>query len=813
MIKKNLIILLLIPFLIALIGAATAKTTYKLIDNDIKDIKWNYGDVEAFKVDNSFLLEADTVSNDEVNDENKLTWEVENKDPLDEEIHGVIREENNKFYLYTLSVGNVIITCSNKKGNVYRSMNAIIYDHGAILISSEIQSSQQNIDKTTYYGEYDLNNNKKEKAEFNLNVKVVPEEYKDNLYIEDTTSNIDFDLASGVVKIKESGTASIKIGCVSVGNIETQSYDFEIVKDGINVYDYETLLNCTNRSNNGEIVVLRKSFESLENYENNKDLGNVELFGKYDSKTKKYDFNNEIYKFESNYNTEFINKWNLKASENNVKTIDKTVNSGLHVQKDIYGNGYTINMHNLTYPKGTSEITLDDGSKMIVPVLMPSDLYRGAIPFYALGDHNNLPLIEVLGQDNSCLYVDGNNILLNDINVKNCDFSNSLAFLDYVGTTLDINGNDVTIKNSRLSNGKNVVRAFSTANLNIDNSILSNARNFLLYAGSNEYIKPNENKEYEFILYDGSKVTSTIKEFFKPNGYGDKLLIDFCKGEFDEWLDMYRALSSIQKAICDTTDLYDSNGNLIYKGNIDVNNTLFYRSGVSSIGLDTMFNGAYLYNNSPSLISTMLGYVETQEGVPMSKLVTSNVAGQSFPIELNILGNTKFYDYKEADNIDISGLISENMIAFAKATADNMGIPLDEKTIKTIDIDKIFPIKNYLLEEAKANNAIYKENNKEYVNCPIAFYGGGYNLNKITISNSELKTNVTKEMKVDLVNKYVKIPKTDFGATSVKYIMMKAVTVTIGNDPFKFVCFKNSGYLFNEMPNVKELRKNNYGGH
>ncbi|MBP5684070.1 MAG: hypothetical protein J6X02_02305, partial [Bacilli bacterium] len=564
MIKKNLIILLLIPFLIALIGAATAKTTYKMIDNDIKDIKWSYGDVEAFKVDSKFLLEADSVSDTEVNDENKLTWEIENKDPLDTEIHGIVKEENNNFYLYTESVGNVIITCSNKKGNVYRSMNAIIYDHGAILISSEIQSSQTNIDKTTYYGEYDLVNNKKEKAEFNLKVRVVPEEYKDNLYIEDTTSNIDFDLTSGLVKIKDTGSASIKIGCVSVGEIKTQSYDFEIVKDGINVYDYETLLNCTNKSNNGEIVVLRKSFESLENYKLNKDLGNVELFGS--SNNEKFDFRNEVYQFETTYNSEFIDQCNKKASDNNLKTISKTINAGLHIQKDIYGNGYTINMHNLTYPTLVSVITLDDGTTMSVPTLGPNDLYRGSIPFYALGDHSNMPLIEVLGQDNSCLYVDGNNILVNDVCVKNCDFINSLAFLDYVGNTVDIHGSDVTIKNSRLSNGKNVVRAFSTTNFNIDNSILSNARNFLLYAGSSEYVKPNENKEYEFILLDGSKVTSTISEFFKPNAEGDKLLTKFCKGEFnsnDEWLNMYRALSSIQKAISDASGLYDSDNNLI----------------------------------------------------------------------------------------------------------------------------------------------------------------------------------------------------------------------------------------------------------
>ena len=222
-----------------------------------------------------------------------------------------------------------------------------------------------------------------------------------------------------------------------------------------------------------------------------------------------------------------------------------------------------------------------------------------------------------------------------------------------------------------------------------------------------------------------------------------------------------------------------------------------------------MFNGAYLYGNCPSLITTLLGKVETQEGVQMSKLLTSNVGGQSYPIKLNISGNTKFYDYKTYDNVDISGLISENMGSFAQATADAMGITLSEETLRTLDIDKIFPIKEYLYNEATSNNAIYKVDNKEYINCPIAFYGGGYNLNSITISNEELKDNLSKEMKINLVDKYINLPETDTASTAIKYIMMKAVTITTGNDPFKFVCIKNNGYLFNESPNVKELRKNN----
>ena len=47
--KKNLIVLLLIPFLIALLGVVTISTTYTLVENDIVGIKWNYNDVETFE--------------------------------------------------------------------------------------------------------------------------------------------------------------------------------------------------------------------------------------------------------------------------------------------------------------------------------------------------------------------------------------------------------------------------------------------------------------------------------------------------------------------------------------------------------------------------------------------------------------------------------------------------------------------------------------------------------------------------------------------------------------------------------------------
>ena len=46
--KKNLIILLLFPFLISVFCIATVNTTYNMIDVDISFIEWSYRDMEAF---------------------------------------------------------------------------------------------------------------------------------------------------------------------------------------------------------------------------------------------------------------------------------------------------------------------------------------------------------------------------------------------------------------------------------------------------------------------------------------------------------------------------------------------------------------------------------------------------------------------------------------------------------------------------------------------------------------------------------------------------------------------------------------------
>ena len=149
------------------------------------------------------------------------------------------------------------------------------------------------------------------------------------------------------------------------------------------------------------------------------------------------------------------------------------------------------------------------------------------------------------------------------------------------------------------------------------------------------------------------------------------------------------------------------------------------------------------------------------------------------------------------------------MNSFAQMVADMMGIDISGRNID-INIDKIFPIKDKIKEAATKQGSVYSYDGVNYVNCIFAYYGGGNNYSKITVSGSEVENNLNKEIKIDLASDYVKIDSSQAKpTTAVKYLMMKAVTATIGTNPFKFVCIKNNGYLFGETPNVKDLVNNN----
>ncbi len=807
--KKNLIILLLIPFVITLVGVITINTTFNFIENDMIGIDWSYDEIEGIKLEDKLhKLVASPIYEQGYPPlkEEALVWSVYDSDNHEENKYAKIVNENDNWYLQPLQIGEVKVTCSNKKGNIFKTMTVIIFKEGAIVVQSKIKASQNNIDPNIYYGEYDFDNNlNKQKATFEFEVKTIGDlQINDLQYVNNTPDIIEIDEVNKIVKIKTSGDASFTVKTNNDEMVKPMTYSFKVVKDGVNVYDYNQLLACTNKSTNGEIVVLRKSFESVNNLNNTTD-NNVVCFGNY-TDGKKIDFTSDVYSFETTYNQDYIKAWNEFVNSNpSYKKISNRVLAGIRVQKDFYGNGYTINLHNLTFPSSTMDVVDSNGNKTTIPALSKDDLYRGPLPFYSLGEHDNMPLIEAFGQDNVGMYVDGSDILVNDVNLKNCDFGNLMSNLDYVGTVLETNGNNITIKNSRLSNGKQVVRSFSSTNVSIVNSMLSNARNFLLTIGSNDYIKADLLKEYEFTLLNGEKITSTINNYLMKSNAGDDTLNAFVIGSFTDKEKMRKAILDIQNALNDESLIKD-----IYKGSMNIKDTMFYRSGIASIGMDTMFNGPFLESSTPSVVNMLL----TGLNVPY---IPNHVGGMSYPVELNITGKTKFYDYKEWNNLDITGLINENISSFVDDAKEMFGVT--DADIGDISIDTIFPIKSFLKSSVVTTTS---SDGKVYVNIPIAYYGGGANLSKVTFDTEDLKYDSCKLTVVDLLDKYLSLKGIDLDNINldkldlavIKNVMLKCVTIVTGYEPFKFISVNKQGYLFDEgprAPQALELIKNAQG--
>lgn len=807
--KKNLIILLLIPFVITLVGVITINTTFNFIENDMIGIDWSYDEIEGIKLEDKLhKLVASPIYEQGYPPlkEEALVWSVYDSDNHEENKYAKIVNENDNWYLQPLQIGEVKVTCSNKKGNIFKTMTVIIFKEGAIVVQSKIKASQNNIDPNIYYGEYDFDKSlNKQKSTFEFEVKTIGDlQINDLQYVNNTPNIIEIDEVNKVVKIKTSGDASFTVKTNNDEMVKPMTYSFKVVKDGVNVYDYNQLLACTNKSTNGEIVVLRKSFESVNNLNNTTD-NNVVCFGNY-TDGKKIDFTSDVYSFETTYNQDYIKAWNEFVNSNpRYKKISNRVLAGIRVQKDFYGNGYTINLHNLTFPSSTMDVVDSNGNKTTIPALSKDDLYRGPLPFYSLGEHDNMPLIEAFGQDNVGMYVDGSDILINDVNLKNCDFGNLMSNLDYVGTVLETNGNNITIKNSRLSNGKQVVRSFSSTNVSIVNSMLSNARNFLLTIGSNDYIKADLLKEYEFTLLNGEKITSTINNYLMKSNAGDDTLNAFVIGSFTDKEKMRKAILDIQNALNDESLIKD-----IYKGSMNIKDTMFYRSGIASIGMDTMFSGPFLESSTPSVVNMLL----TGLNVPY---IPNHVGGMSYPVELNITGKTKFYDYKEWNNLDITGLINENISSFVDDAKEMFGVT--DADIGDISIDTIFPIKSFLKSSVVTTTS---SDGKVYVNIPIAYYGGGANLSKVTFDTEDLKYGSCKLTVVDLLDKYLSLKGIDLDNINldkldlavIKNVMLKCVTIVTGYEPFKFISVNKQGYLFDEgprAPQALELIKNAQG--
>lgn len=805
--KKTLAVLLVIPFIISLLTFVSIKILDNAVAVDILGIEWKYQENEGFKIDEEkgYLLEAEPIEDPNMilANGNNLIWKTK-KIHSDDEEYCKVEEKDGKFYLFALKEGESEVICQNERGTVSRNFNAIIYKDGAMIINPKKKSSGNKIDKTNYYGLYDLKYTSlkdgytKEKSSFEIESSAYTESgvsYENKVV--GASKNITY--RDNTITFLDAGSSYLTLRD-PVSSYEA-TYRFEVI-DGVNIYSYDDLLLSTNRSKEKENLVLQKNLESLKNTYQKDEKGNyvekllnenTSLFGHYDFQRQEFSFEDELYLFDTTYDSTYIEDYNKTASED--KKLSKKVKAGIHLRGNLYGNGYGINMDGLCYPHHGK---IDAISGKLKPG--EKDLFKGPLPFVSIGDPTSVPLITALGQDNCGIYIDDDSITVNDVRLSNVDEVDNTYNLSYTGTVMDVKGKNVTLKNSILSNGKVILRAYDADNLLVDNCILKNSGEFSLLVGSdraNGYDKNQRIKE-TFHTKDGDvSVDKGFQEFFdesKNSPSADDILTDFLNASVskeDVSYDYASGLTYVQKYLDNTDGIFSSDGNVVnYQGRIKVHNTKFARSGVFSIASESLFNGPLLYGGIPSMITSLLDMLNTT--------LPQGLGKTSYPMYVELSGNTQFYDWKSIDSIDVSSLIEENISYMLQQLG--MGD-------KSLTIDDIFPMKKALREVAIKDGLLYQKDGVDYLNTEIAYYGGGLNVSRVEENVVDTENTFSRELEVSLIDEIKKL-----NTSEMRSLMVDCVLVTIGSHPFRFVVNdtkeSKTPMLFDKVPSIDDLKEN-----
>ena len=743
--NKIIAILLFTPLLLVSLVFSLARIYGSVSDAD--RIILNYDSLNALRVDATLKVDYKVLP-----DKYSSSVIIESSDPSIIEVIEPTKEDNS-WYIKGLKEGEAEITAKLKDSKSLAEDHVHFYIYSAN--TNKILAYDKNISPTIIadhkkYGEFDFDNSfNKVNASFTLKTldltgltheNDIPVQeceisyITDNLTIEQDPFTYEYKVTI-LDEISSNNDSFIEFKTKKEGYSTVERYNVDIVKDAVNVYNYEDLLHCTNKSENGEKIVLQTNLESAQNTFMNYDTSNknkvidtinapkfrnTEFFGKVKVEDNKNIYYMDDYKtIKTTYDTKYLDYINQTYKLN----ISTDIKVGIEVKQDLYGNGYTINMHSLTYPSGEGTQT-SAGETNIYPIAR--DPFQGAIDFVAitfsqLSDKPSSykPIASVAGQDNIGLLINGNDIVVEDVEIKSCNNVTHLSNLAYVGTTVEVMGDNVTIKNSLLQNGRTVLRSFSNKNLVVENSLLRFARDFIIKVGSN------------------------------TNYYSTSI------GDYPTWS---------EEECCDNE--------------ITLNNVQTQSSGFFSLGVDTHFNGSALINGDDMFLSGASGLGATSKGT-----------------KINILNDTKFFDWKDYTELDISTLIQLTK-----------GIDQSIKDLLLQNFDIASTIRNALqgeneryiyhveepLYDDKGNpvieNGVQQVEKKEYVHGGIAFYGGGKNYS--TILNTEESMN-------------------ELGLNHLKDISLTGLISSFsGNEPFNFYMYdKFSEVTPHSSPNINDLRE------
>lgn len=373
----------------------------------------------------------------------------------------------------------------------------------------------------------------------------------------------------------------------------------------------------------------------------------------------------------------------------------------LQVYSTIYGNGYEINAHKAIYENKIDENNL----------LLDGAIFRGPLDFVGIGiksgdevngeTSSGSGAASVKAQDNIFigLYDDSS---LNNVIIKNCNDVDDLVDLNYVGTTVEMLGDNISINYSRLSNGRTVFRAFGDASddnrvchIDISNSILSNGRDFIIRIGSNKFKKASTTSDNAGIDLDSLYLDESDKIPFPYNGQNNKSIQLY-----------YESLSS------DSKQKYDEK---YIKTYVNLSNVALRQSGIFSIGLDSHFAGPALMGAGVYGNLNMLNHWR-------------GLAKTSYGAKLTLDETIRIYDWKALDDVRSETLIE---------------VTGNSDLLKSLEFNVASMVRK-IASEPGYEDILYNDSHyKDYVHGGIAFFGGGYNYDVIEYGPTYLTNSYT----------------------------------------------------------------------
>ena len=583
--------------------------------------------------------------------------------------------------------------------------------------------------------------------------------------------NIIFDSNKDVVDIRYDNGFKINIKQTDVTTISASwkyaDYYMEkskaemkvkFVKDGVNVSNFDDLYKATN---DAKPVVLH---DDIKLFRENMSLQELKSSVGYMKTTSNWQY--------------YLNVALDKGLSIDYNAIRPEVMYTLEFKNDVYGNGYTISNNNIT--TATYEDYISD-NRIYKP------FYNGPLDFVSMTANEEMSAASVKGQDNISFLVRTNNVIIDNVQLKSCDDeyliennNMNLSKLNKVGTTLEIMADDVIIKNSRISNGRTVIRAYGGKDTNgaypgtslldnldkinaaderidvtITNSIVKNGREFLIKIGSNRAI-------FADTKFDKNKEIQDIKPLLQSNGKPYK------PGNLNEKENRKEFEDSVEPDLKD-----DYFYNKYVTTDVTVNDCILENSGLFSIGVETNFSGPFLQGINDKFISGILG----------SLLPTwHDLAATSYASVLRLTGKVEILDWKELANLNSDTLIESD--------AEGMG--------EFLKLDFVAMIDQVRKNNSSYNNLIEMYDGKEYVHGGIAFYGGGFNYSLID-----------KKLEQDDLQKYninLSILAEGSAPLTPTWMQGTALPLAAGIEDFTFYMYGSDGK--SSCKNVKERIQN-----